>query len=203
MSKRKRQFSRPYVERPYRKLLIIAVEGKKTEKGYFDIFRTMQSLMIYIECLNSKTDSSPLHVLERMKRHLADKELKKTDEAWLVVDKDQWTDDQLKTLCGWAQTRDNYGFALSNPKFEYWLLLHFEDGDGIRSPTDCDNRLKQHIPDYAKKIPPHKFTRERIEAAVARAKRRDNPPCQDWPHNPGGTTVYRLVEKILNLCHTL
>ncbi len=44
--------------------------------------------------------------------------------------KDEWTDDQLSQLNEWAQGADNYGFALSNPKFEFWLLLHFEDGSG-------------------------------------------------------------------------
>ena len=58
-------------------------------------------------------------------------------EAWLVVDKDQWTDDQLIKLLEWSQKADNYGFALSNPKFEYWLLLHFEDASGVKNSRDC------------------------------------------------------------------
>jgi hypothetical protein len=32
--------------------------------------------------------------------------------------------------------------------------------------------------------------------AVRRARRRDNPPCDDWPRSTG-TTVYKLVENIL------
>jgi len=73
----------------------------------------------------------------------------------------------------------------------------FDNGDNIKSSADCDNCLKQHIPDYDKKIHHHKFTREQIETAITRARQRDNPPCKDWPRNPGGTTVYRLIEKIL------
>jgi len=198
MPKQRRQFIRSEGMLPYRKLFVIAVEGEKTEKEYFDIFKAMQSLMIHIECLNSKTDSSPIRVLKRMKEYLADKELRKTDEAWLVVDKDQWTDEQLRILFDWARTRDNYGLAISNPKFEYWLLLHFEDGNDVRTSADCDSRLKRHIPNYDKKISPDKFTRERIEKAIEYAKRRDNPPCEDWPHNPGSTTVYKLVDRIIN-----
>lgn len=87
--------------------------------------------------------------------------------------------------------------ALSNPKFEYWLLLHFEDGDGIASPRDCSERLKRRLPGYEKGIDARKITRDRIDVAIRRARQRDNPPCADWPHVLGGTTVYRLVENIL------
>ena len=36
-----------------------------------------------------------------------------------------------------------------------------------------------------------------IKHAIERARRRDNPPCPDWPTTTG-TTVYRLVEAMLN-----
>ena len=132
-----------------------------------------------------------------MQDHLKKEALKKSDEAWLVVDKDQWTNGQLAQLNGWSQAANNYGFALSNPKFEYWLLLHFEDGTGIASSQDCSDRLKRHLPDYDKGIDPRKFPRQTIDEAIRRAKQRDNPPCPDWPRSIGGTTVYRLVENIL------
>ncbi len=132
-----------------------------------------------------------------MKEHLKKAALKKSDEAWLVVDKDRWTDEQLAQLNEWSQGEDNYGFALSNPKFEYWLLLHFEEGAGITSSQDCSDRLKRHLPDYDKGIDPRKFPQETIDEAIRRARQRDNPPCPDWPQAVGSTTVYRLVENIL------
>ena len=125
--------------------------------------------------------------------------MKSSDEAWLVVDKDQWGDEQLMQLYDWAQTRNNYGFALSNPKFEYWLLLHFEDGTGIASSRDCDARLKRQLPNYNKGIDAGKISRKQIDDAIRRAKLRDNPPCIDWPRTFGSTTVYRLVENILKV----
>ncbi len=191
-----RRFQRPLGERRYRKLFIIAVEGVKTELQYFNIFNDQQSV-IRVNCLKGGHDSAPKHVLKRMRNHLREEELKASDEAWLVVDKDLWSDEQLAQLHAWAQERDNYGFALSNPKFEYWLLLHFEDGAGITSSTDCSDRLKRQLPEYDKGIDARKFTRARIDEAIRRAHQRDNPPCTDWPRSLGGTTVYRLVENIL------
>lgn len=89
--------------------------------------------MIRVLCLKSGRESSPPQVLKRMRDYLQKERLKSTDEAWLVVDKDQWTNPQLAELHAWAGQSQNYGFAVSNPMFEYWLLLHFEDGKGLNS----------------------------------------------------------------------
>ena len=195
-SQGRRKFRRPFGELHYRKLFVIAVEGKKTEPEYFDIFNDRQSL-IKVRCLKGSHDTSPPQVLKRMKKHLKDEHLKESDEAWLVVDKDQWTDEQLTLLYAWSITRSNYGFALSNPAFEFWLLLHFEDGSSICSTRDCIGRLRRYLPEYDKGIDARKINRDRINEAVARARARDNPQCIDWPRTPGCTTVYRLVENIL------
>ena len=41
-----------------------------------------------------------------------------------------------------------------------------------------------------------KISDDGITEAIKRAKKRDTPACRDWPRNTG-TTVYRLVENIL------
>jgi hypothetical protein len=51
------------------------------------------------------------------------------------VDKDKWTDQQLIELFEWSQGRENYGFALSNPKFRLpdvgrVFAGNFGNGDG-------------------------------------------------------------------------
>jgi len=175
---------------------VIAVEGVKTEPQYFAIFNSQQSV-INVNCLKGKLDSSPTQVLKRMEKYLKKESLKTTDEAWLVCDRDQWTEEQLTQLHAWSQKQDNYGFALSNPKFEYWLLLHFEDGKEISSARDCTIRLKKNLPNYDKEINPRKILPKMISDAIRRARQRDNPPCADWPRNTG-TTVYRLVERIFS-----
>jgi hypothetical protein len=150
-----------------------------------------------VKCLKGRNDSAPRHVLKRMEDYLRQQDLKDSDEAWLVVDRDLWTEEQLTQLHAWTQRRANYGLALSNPKFEYWLLLHFEDGTGVKSVQNCIDRLKRHLPDFDKDIDARKITRQGIDDAIRRAKLRDNPLCADWPRTIGGTTVYRLIENIL------
>lgn len=193
---KKRKIQRQLGERRYRKMFVLAVEGEKTEPQYFDIFNHNPQSVIHVHCLRGKK-SAPHQVLKRMKKHLREEGFKSGDEAWLVVDKDQWTDDQLNQLHMWAQESPNYGFALSNPKFEYWLLLHFEDGVGIISSQICTERLRKYLPDYNKGIDARNITQNQIANAIRRARKQDDPPCTDWPRTPGTTMVYRLVEKIL------
>ncbi len=197
MSKRRR-FQRPVGVRHYRKLIVIATEGSKTEPQYFSLFNNQESV-IKSYCLKCRHDSAPPNVLKRMKNYLENSGLRSTDEAWLVVDRDHWTEEQLDQLYHWSEQAENYGFALSNPRFEYWLLLHFEDGCGIAGAQECSDRLKRHLPDYKKNIDPRKFMPDTIDAAISRASQRDHPPCADWPRLVGSTTVYRLVRKLLGV----
>ncbi len=198
MSTSRRKFQRPLGCRRYKKLFVISAEGVKTEPQYFAIFNG-EEFMIHVDCLKRRRGSSPPRVLKAMESRIRERGLNATDEAWLVVDKDRWTDEQLQELLAWAQRRPNYGFCLSNPSFEYWLLLHFEEGNGIGSLKDCTDRLKRYLPDYDKGVDSKQFPSENIHQAVRRAKTRDNPPCMDWPRAVGGTTVYRLVEHILQV----
>lgn len=196
MPPKRRKFQRQLGERRYRRLFVISVEGVVTEPQYFSIFNDFE-LVIHVDCLKCKNESSPIHVLQRMKKHLRETKLRNFDEAWLVVDKDQWTDEQLTKLHAWSQEQDNYGFALSNPKFEYWLLLHFEEGTNISSSRECSERLNRYLPEYQKGIDARKITQDMIYAAIRRAKERDNPPRSDWSRATG-TTVYRLVERLIS-----
>lgn len=193
MSKR-RNFKRQLGQRRYKKVFIIAVEGSKTEPQYFSIFNSRNSVM-HIDCLKGTSDVSPTQVLKRLKRHLENnRKYNKSDEAWIVVDKDQWTKKQLIELFQWAKSGEHRGVAVSNPKFEYWLLLHFEDAK-INSPKECIEKLRKYLPDYDKSIKKN-IKKEMIENAIINAEKRDRPPCQYWPEKYG-TTVYRLVKRIL------
>lgn len=196
MPKKQHTFHRPLGERRYKKLFIVSVEGSKTEPQYFAIFNQPQSIVL-VKCLKRPAgESAPIQVLKKMESYLRKESLKKTDEAWLVVDKDAWTEDQLRELLKWAKHGENHGFALSNPNFEYWLLLHFEDGKGIANSKECLMRLKRYLPNYNKEIDSKKITLEFITKAISRAKQRDTDRADDLPQI-WSTTVYKLIERII------
>ncbi len=189
----RRRYTRPIGRRRYRRLFILSTEGSNTEPQYFGMFND-DNTVIHGRLLKHR-GPAPTTVLREMKRYLNNQDLRKDDEAWLVVDKDRWQDTQLQLLCDWSQSDERYGLAVSNPMFEYWLVLHFEDGNGISSARDCTSRLKRHLPDYDKTLQVE-ILRPNVSTALSRAENRDNPPCTDWPRNTG-TTVYRLVKALV------
>lgn len=188
MSKKLRTFQRPLGERRYKKLFVVSVEGSKTEPQYFAIFNQPQSIVL-VKCLKRPlTESSPIQVLKRMEVYLRKESLRKTDEAWVVVDKDDWTEERLKELLQWAKKSENHGVALSNPNFEY--------GKGIANSQECLTRLKRHMPNYKKEIDGKKITSELIAKAISRARLRDVNRSNDLPQI-WSTTVCKLIEKII------
>jgi hypothetical protein len=91
MAQKPHTFQRPLGERRYKKLFVVSVEGSKTEPQYFAIFNQPQSIVL-VKCLKRpSTESSPIQVLKKMQGYLRKESLRKTDEVWIVVDKDDWT----------------------------------------------------------------------------------------------------------------
>src|SRR5688572_19331781 len=118
MVSKRRIFERPLGERRYKKLFVIAAEGIKTETQYFEIFNKSDEHIIKIKCLKGNFQSSPFQVLKRMKNYLNMEGLKKTDEAWIVIDMDEWSNEQITQIYEWSKSKENYGLAVSNPMFE-------------------------------------------------------------------------------------
>lgn len=194
---KRRSFRRVSEIRNYRPVFIIATEGRKTEPDYFrmGIFRSRER-PVCVRVLGSRTSSSPQAVLGRMRSYLKSYKRQEGDEAWLVVDRDQWKVKDLEALYAWSQSDTDKNVAVSDPQFEYWLLLHFENGNNINGKNACLSRLRKYIPDYDKgRIPIGKFAVTRVKSAIKRAKSQDSPPCTKWPVKTG-TTVYRIVERI-------
>src|ERR1700759_1921432 len=125
MPTKNRRFARPLGERRYKKLFVVAVEGTKTEPQYFALFNESSSV-VSVRCLRAK-HSAPKQILKELKAFLRKESVRKTDEAWVVGDKDSWALQQLDELFAWSKSAENFGMALSNPKFELWLLLHLEE----------------------------------------------------------------------------
>ena len=176
---------------------VIAMEGDSTELDYFSNLQKFCPL-ITIKSIRSRHHSSPKNVLHKMKAFLNSSPLQKQDQAWIVIDRDQWPEDQLLEVRKWAESHPKHGQALSNPNFEFWLLLHFEPFKGSITPKVCNERLERYLADYDKSLNERDFPLTAICQAVQRAQtiRRFN---QDWPNQSGTTTVFQLVSEILRL----
>lgn len=215
-------------------LYIIAAEGDKTERLYFqalekeykDTWEKTNLQLHYIDRIDPNK-SSPKQVKETLEEFLQtlriEYDLQKNDELWMIID----TDDHNKRkqiildLSEECEKKQNYYLGLSNPCFEFWLILHYVDVEEIvkdcaigydsesssiknyieqanirQRPKICKNLLSsihqnKHEPYYEKLI-------EYIPQAIPRAKALGgcNPKDNDYPQKIG-TELYKLMEKLL------
>ena len=95
------------------------------------------------------------------------------------------------------QARDNGIFlAVSNPCFELWILLHFQDQFAPEHHHTIQAACRNYLPGYEKEVP-YDRVRSLVDDAVRRAQ--SLAQWQEERDNPGGnpsTDVYRLVEQI-------
>jgi len=123
---------------PSKSLYVISIAGEgKTEEQYFDgIYDLGNSELIKIERLEkldeSDTKSHPNHVIELLNERKEQWEAHgiEPNELWMVVDRDRQnvSREQLTSIIDKCKT-EGYNLALSNPTFEFWLLLHITSLD--------------------------------------------------------------------------
>ena len=194
----------------YKRLFLIAAEGAKTERSYFEKNIRPLNDQVTIKFIPKPTHaSSPRDVQEVLASAIKKSgALRAGDEAWIVIDRDQWEKEDIQAVIDWTVGKStgkcHCDLALSNPCFEYWLLLHFEDGKELSTTKECQKRLNNHIRlGKGKNVPKGSFCREQVEDAIKRAKKMDSKRRYGKSNQPLqsgciGTTVHRLVEKLLD-----
>lgn len=114
----------------------IACEGEKTEYKYFKgiiDYRTEIGINPLVEVIpithEPNTSSNPLNIYNDAKA-VIDKapNFLEGDQLCIVVDRDKnsFTNEQYDKLLK-AEKNEEIRFCVSNPCFEFWLLLHFSD----------------------------------------------------------------------------
>lgn len=193
---KKRKFNRPVATREYRKVFTIFPEGEKTENCYFTLLRAMnETVNIIIKKGDKKTE--PNQVLGRAKKYIRENGLSKNEQVWLVIDVDGRPESSFKECFEWEKSDTKHNLAISNPKFEYWLLMHFESGDDVKNANDCMTKLIKYISNYTKSnISRKEITRENCTAAAGNGKRKHDT-VEVLQGNC--STVYKLVTEILEI----
>lgn len=179
---------------------IICVEGRATEKAYFNMFKA-ENTHIEVKVIDNKSKSHPSHVLNKLKSYLEENEISisRYDKAWMVVDRD--VGDRSKEQLDQVYDKcilNKYNFSLSNPCFELWLLLHFENpaAKDADTSTKCKNRLKTYLPNYEKSHVEVLKMKPYISNAIRNAESKNISSSDPWPQNVG-STVYKLVTELV------
>jgi hypothetical protein len=170
---------------PRRRILIMC-GGIRTERQYFEgLMKARRNPSVEVRLLSKGV--APDQLVRHAKR-VGDG----YDEMWCVVDTDEF--DIAKA----ARLADELGVRLvvSNPCFELWLLLHFDDHRGAaRSYKELRPKLIKHVPGYDKCRLEFGQFGAGVEGATERAEQLD-PSGQDHGRNPS-TGVWKLVRQVL------
>ncbi|WP_246039580.1 RloB family protein [Glycomyces buryatensis] len=170
--------------------VLIVVCGQRTEKEYFEDFKQCGTPNISIKV--KVKDKSPLKQVE----YTADlRDAGGFTQVWCVLDVDHFANLEQALI---EAKRRRVAIAISNPCFEYWLLLHFEDcARPFASPSSVKEYLqRRHVPGYDKDSPCLEAFRPRRREAIDRGRKRE--AASDGHLCNPSTTVWRLVELILD-----
>lgn len=193
---------------PYDKVLIVC-EGEKTESYYLTALRDHFKLSQANIKIDPNSDSSPISVVNYAKDLIKQSEKDPYDNVFCVIDRDRHTsfDTAIVQINSFRNKNTKLHSIVSNPCFEYWILLHFTYTTklfGASGDSPCmdliKNDLKIYLPDYEKGdkaiMPP--IIKAGLEMAVANAKRANEVAEKNATDTPT-TQMDKLVEYLRNL----
>lgn len=203
-----RSFQRPLRQRQIGRRVIIACEGISTEPGYFEEIRKSKNLSKKQIIIVRHVGTDPLTVvnaaIDAQNEQKQRRDWGQDDGAWAVFDGDEHKQENPENWNNAIQKAQgqNIRLAISNPCFEFWYLLHFQDYMANLTRQKARELLRHHIPDYEKANrlypdPLKPLTSDALQRAKQLAAR------AEWdnlaPHNNPSTGVWNLVESLFSL----
>lgn len=197
MAKRRNDtLSRKPATREYRPVCWVSAEGQ-TERDYLSMaaFRGATISVRFPQNVHPGR-RNPSEVLARFKRALRLEDFRDGDEAWLVVDVDIHPESEFDELLQWEAADPRHHLAVSNPKFELFLVMHYERANGCTTPSAVDAKVRQLMPRYDKRLSATYFRKEQVKKAIenARIKRAG---CPDRLPAPGMTDAHLLAGRLM------
>lgn len=221
------------------KIIFLSCEGSVTEEEYIEVLsRIYDGVKSRVQIISVAEDevhtlpknrtreqnqvlgkSKPWQLVERINKFKEEKEAKyefskyPEDEFWIVSDVDDNLDNHKIKFENAIQKceRKGYKYAISNPFFEIWLLLHHDEVSEEDKKYAVTETHQYEATDHfrirlAKKGAPLKdqkhlnfehYSDEKVRLAVKRAK--DLMGENEKIPSDYGTYVYKIVEEILDV----
>ena len=221
------------------KIIFLSCEGSVTEEEYIEVLsRIYDGVKSRVQIISVAEDevhtlpknrtkeqnqvlgkSKPWQLVERINKFKEEKEAKyefskyPEDEFWIVSDVDDNLDNHKIKFENAIQEceRKGYKYAISNPFFEIWLLLHHDEVSEEDKKYAVTETHQYEATDHfrirlAKKGLPLKnqkhlnfehYSDEKVRLAVKRAK--DLMGENEKIPSDYGTYVYKIIEEILEV----
>lgn len=200
------------------KMFLLAYEGNETEPSYFEALKNDHRFnneileLVSLRRDPKDTKSAPKYVFESLESIKDEYSLAINDELWMIIDRDR-NGKNIEKFYQKCNSEKNFYFALSNPCFEFWLLLHIKDLNEFTKDeliiifennkvkpkskrTYLKKLLSELLPDgYNDSNPrPERFLLF-LENAMSSTKKLSKPE-EKYPEGLG-SDVYKLVEKLI------
>lgn len=138
MGFKERSFTQPiYIEASIeaKKAIIISCEGRVTEFEYFNGIKNNLSsfidVVLEIHVIPKHSNASePKDIVNNLDEYITNTYDYKNghDECWLVLDREKVPERKTNILAIIPSCQSkNYNIAITNPTFEFWLLLHLDN----------------------------------------------------------------------------
>ncbi|MEH2371638.1 RloB family protein [Nostoc sp.] len=190
--------------------ILIACEGSKTEPIYFNSIRNeLRSSTLDIIVLPHQNKTDPGSIIEKLieerQQRKDNQQWSKEDKAWAVFDGDEHIE---KSLANWQSainraTSQKINLAITNPCFELWYLIHFQDHFAEITRDRLVNLLEKHIHGYDKSMclypkPLKSLTEQAIKRAEKIAKQIERNELYEHS-NPCCSGLAKLISSLLTL----
>ena len=197
MSRAKR-IARRHAKRPLGTRILVATEGVVTEPEYLKVFEHFHGHRS-VRLVPIGVGGDPRAVVERAieeLKKLRNDPLARRDSVWAMFDVDVHT--RFREVKDLARGND-IPVAVSNPCFELWGILHYQEQDAPLDRHECQRKLGELCADYNagtgkvfgdRNAIEHHYS-VAVERANASARRRDE---EGTPGGNPSTTVHLLTE---------
>ena len=187
--------------------IVVVTEGAVTEPGYLRTFDRLHGDQSSARLVVIGGAGDPRAVVERAideSKELKRDPLGSRDTVWAMFDRDEHPRfDEAKDMAHGNGVR----LAVSNPCFELWGILHYQEYDAPLDRHECQRMLGELCPSYSNRKgkifddpevigSKYRDAVGRAEGSLTRRREEGNPEG-----NPS-TTVHRLTEHILSLSVT-
>ena len=165
---------------------------------------------IYLGRIRAMFEGTPIHTINagggdigKLKREclkiIHDRE--RWDMLAVVTDMDEKSVSDIEKFAEWCK-HNNVELYLSNPSFEVFLLMHYQDVKGNMSQSNLEETLGRNIGRRYDKAKGIRLTEDSVREAIRRAERvlpKNSEPVQGVAETRGTTNFHRLLGKISDI----
>jgi hypothetical protein len=178
-----------------KRLYVVSTEGSETEPIYFQEFRPGRDSAFRLKILgNPKHKTQPVDVVQRLIDYQVREAPGRNTEYWAIMDRNDWTEADLRSAYALANHRRDFHIAMSFPCFELWLWLHLRPNRPFSDRHACQRQLEREWFQFSKSAYPAAELMPYVSTACSRAQ--EITESVNGLLRSQGTQVFELVRRL-------